>query len=83
MNQDNLPQFTTVEGVAKMLNVGKSTILRYIKDKDLPHVYLSDQTIRIPIEQLEIWIKEQKGSTSNSSEENSDNGIPKVTKQEV
>ena len=61
MNSDNLPQFTTVEEAAKMLSVSKATIFRYIKNKNLPHIYLSDQTIRIPFDQLQIWIYEQKG----------------------
>ena len=58
---ENIPQFTTVEGVAELLKVSKATILRYIKEKNLPHVYLSNQTIRVPIDQLNIWINEQKG----------------------
>lgn len=78
MNSDNLPQFTTVEGAAKMLSVSKATIFRYMKSKNLPHVYLSNQTIRIPIDQFEIWINEQKG-TENSTKENNDSGIPTDT----
>ena len=65
MSEDNIPQFTTPEGAAEMLKVSKATIFRYIKDKELPHVYLSDQTIRIPLDQLEIWIKEQRGGEPN------------------
>ena len=62
MTEDNIPQFTSPEGVAKKLGIHKRTVLRLIKrvENPIPHIYLSDQTIRIPLDQLEIWINEQK-----------------------
>lgn len=61
-SEDNLPQFLTPEAVAKMLNVSKATIFRYLDDTEnpLPAIYLSDSTIRIPWEQFQIWLDSKK-----------------------
>ena len=60
--EPTLPQFMTVEEVAQWLKVSTMTIYRYLKDEKnpLPHIYLSDQTIRIPWEQFHIWLESKK-----------------------
>ena len=54
-----VPQFYTIEAVAKILQLKNSTILRYInrKENPLPAIYTSERNIRIPIDQFEIWLK--------------------------
>lgn len=59
MNEDNLPKFLSVKQVASRLGVSRMTIFRYIKREEnpLPVVYFSDTTLRIPVDQFEIWLK--------------------------
>jgi predicted DNA-binding transcriptional regulator AlpA len=62
-----IPQFMTLEEVAKILKISRSTVNRYIiqHDNPLPVIYLSDKTPRVLWDQFELWIKSLEGGGKN------------------
>lgn len=55
--RDSVPQFMSLNEVAKILKVSRWTVNRWIKTKNLPVVYFTDRTPRVPWDQFEIWMK--------------------------
>ena len=68
---EQLPQFLTLEEVAKRLKVTRRTVYRYQhrKDNPLPVVYFSDRTPRVPWDQFNLWLD----SLTEGGEVNDDN----------
>lgn len=56
--KESIPQFMTLDEVAKRLNVSRRTVNRFaIRDENpLPVIYLSDAIPRVPWDQFNIWI---------------------------
>lgn len=57
-----LPAFLSPSAAAKYLGISPKTIYRYLHQKKdpLPVIYLTDQSIRIPWEEFELWIQRRK-----------------------
>ena len=60
LSQENVPQFMTLNEVAQRLRVSRRTVNRWIETKNLPAIYFTDRTPRVPYEQFELWVESQK-----------------------
>ena len=50
-------KFYTVEEMAEYLNIGRATAYTIVKKEDFPKIVVSKRIIRIPVEALELWVK--------------------------
>lgn len=56
MNQQN--QLLTIDEARKILRVGRNVMYELIRTGGVPHIKIGKQ-IRIPLKELEEWIKNQ------------------------
>jgi excisionase family DNA binding protein len=65
MTETRLPMLFSIEEVADILHVGRSTVFKLIKEGKIQSVKLG-RSRRIPIDAMQIYVNELIGETNTS-----------------